>query len=94
MNGQEATEARTNYNDLVGKTVRQNDLDYLVQEIVVVPSDSSSLLEFTDGYLEDGFNTASQKLPKDTNVEVALLCTEIINGSTKILKVTQVEFLL
>jgi len=94
MNVQEATEARTNYHDLVGKTVRQNDRDYLVQEIVVIPSDSSSLSEFTDGYRADGFDSASQKLPNDANVEVALLCTEVASGSTNILKVTEVEFLL
>lgn len=94
MNVQEATQARTNYHDLVGKTVRHKDLDYLVQETVVVPSDSSSLSEFTDGYLAEGFDSASKKVPSDANVEVALLCTKVIDGSTKILKVTEVEFLL
>lgn len=94
MNVQEAKEARTNYHDLVGKTVRHNDLDYLVQEIVVIPSDSSSIVEFTDGYVEDGFEAASNKLPTDANMEVAMLCTKVIDGSTAILKVTEVEFLL
>jgi hypothetical protein len=94
MDVQEAKNSKVNYDDLVGKTVRYLDQDYVVQDIVIVPSDSSFLAEYTDGYLLNGFDEAVKKLPSNTDVEIGLLCNEIVDGSAAILKVTEVEFLL
>ncbi len=94
MNVQEAKSARLNYEDLVGKTVRYLEQDYVVQDVVIVPSDSASLAEYTDGYVANGFDEAVKRLPADSDVEIGLLSHEVIDGSVAILKATEVEFLL
>lgn len=94
MTIQEAKNNKPKYDDLIGKTVRYKDLDYLVQDVVIVPSDSSTWAEMTSEIKEEGGAATVDKLPKEKEVELALLGNDVSDGTSAVLKVTEVEFLL